>query len=607
MIAAALAVSLATSPAVVAAPEVGWSRVRSARFELLTDGGAAEALAAAAALARFDRVLEQLIPQRRADPGDPIVVLAFRDGDAFARFVPRHAGAPREVDGFFQGGTARCYIAFNLRAERTDPYDALYHEYAHLALNRFLPAQPAWVAEGLAEMYAAWQPAGGPGGTGGSPQLEERARIHSARAEEARVGLARPEHLGLLRARGLLGVGEVLRATYTSEMYVREGLSQRFYAQSWLLAHYLVLGRPRGTEQLQQYLEAITQGTDGIAAFRAAFGEDPASLAPRLRAYMEMAALPVASVALADGNAVAGTGPPPEVMPVAPAEIESLLADLLLHQDRPREARRHLERALATDPGFVPAREGLAQVALSQARWDEARAQLKAALDREPESPLALHRYADALVKEAARRGEVLSDAETDAAVSALEKAVGQAPHFADAVELLARLRPQPPRRRIALLDPVFTREPQRTDIGITLAGLYVRVNDLARAAAVLTRAQASARDENMRFLAGHLRARIGVASSQTREVTGTLVRLECQAEGALDFVVEVADRRFVLRASGPRAVLLYGPDGDPFERELICGPQRAPVSAFYLRHDGELDGLAGTLLSMTWSEVSSE
>jgi tetratricopeptide (TPR) repeat protein len=605
MIPFALVALMAAGPA--APSETGWARVRSPRFVLLTDGGAAEALPAAAALSQFDRVLERLIPRRRADPGDPIVVLAFRDEAAFARFVPRHAGASREVDGFFQGGTARCYIAFNLRAERADRYDALYHEYAHLALNRFLPAQPAWVAEGLAEMYSAWRPAGGPGGTGESPQLKERARIHSARADDARVGLARPEHLGLLRARGLLGVGEVLRAAYTSEMYVREGLSQRFYAQSWLLAHYLVVGRPRGTERLLQYLEAITQGTDGAAAFRAAFGEDPESLAPRLRAYMEMAALPVASVALADGNAVAGLGPPPEVMPVAPAEIESLLADLLLHQDRPREARRHLERALATDPGFVPARDGLAQVALSQARWDEARAQLKAALDREPESPLALHRYADALVKEAARRGEVLSDVETDAAVSALEKAVGQAPHFADAAELLARLRPQPPRRRIALLEPVFTREPQRTDIGITLAGLYVRVNDLARAAAVLARAQASARDENMHFLAGHLRARIGVASSQTREVTGTLVRLECQAEGALDFVVEVADRRLVLRAPGPRAVLLYGPEGDPFERELICGPQRAPVSAFYLRRDGERDGLEGTLLSMTWSETSSD
>jgi tetratricopeptide (TPR) repeat protein len=555
-----------------------WTRVRSARFELLSDGGPAEALSAAAALARFDRVLERLVPRRRADPGDPIVVLAFADEGDFSRYAPRQGGEPRAVDGFFQGGTARCYIAFNLRGERADPYDALYHEYAHLALNRFLPAQPAWVAEGLAELYAAWQPAG----------------------SQARVGLARPEHLHRLRARGFLSLGDVVRAAYTSPLYVREGLSERFYAQSWLLAHYLVLGRPRGHEQLQHYLESITQGVDGTAAFRTAFGEDPDSLAPRLKAYLEQAALPAAYVTV--GADELADAPRAEATPVATAELESLLGDMLLHQDRPRDARRNLERAVAADPGYVPAREGLAQVALGQARWDEARAQLKAALDREPESPIALHRYADVLVKEASRRGEVLSDAETDAAVSALEKAVGQAPHFADAAELLARLRPQPARRRIALLEPAFTREPQRTDIGITLAGLYVRVNELGRATAVLSRAQAAARDDSMRFLAGHLRGRIGFASSLTREVTGMLVKLECRAEGALDFVIEVGDRLLVLRAPAARSVLLYGPDGDSFERELVCGPQRAPVSASY-RHEAAREGLEGTLLSMTWNE----
>src|SRR5207245_394950 len=95
----------------------------------------------------------------------------------------------------------------------------------------------------------------------------------------------------------------------------------------------------------------------------------------------------------------------------------------------------------------------------------------------------ARYRYADALVNEASRRGEVLSDADTDAAVAALEKALRQTPHFADAAELLARLRPQPARGRIALLEPAFAREPQRTDIAITLSGLYVRVNEMRRAA----------------------------------------------------------------------------------------------------------------------------
>jgi tetratricopeptide (TPR) repeat protein len=565
-------------------PDGAWARVRAPRFELLTDGGAAEALSAAGALARFDRVLQQLIPSRRPDPGDPIVVLAFRDEDDFSRYVPRQPAEGRNVDGFFQGGTARCYIAVNLRPESPDRYDALYHEYAHLALNRFLPAQPAWVAEGLAEMYAAWQPAGA----------------------EVLVGLVRPEHLRLLRDRGLLDVGEVIRAGYTSELYVRESLNERFYAQSWLLAHYLVIGRPRGAEDLQRYLDAIARGDEAAAALRSAFGEGPESLAPRLRAYLELPALPAARVPLAEGDAWE-RAELLEITALPRAEIDSLLGDLLLHQDRPREARRHLERALAADPGSAGARDGLAQVALGQARWDEARAQLKAALDRDPDSPLALHRYADALVKEAARRGEVLSDAETDAAVAALEKAVGRAPHFADAAELLARLRPQPARRRIALLEPAFTREPQRTDIGITLAGLYVRVHDLARAAAVLTRAQAAAHDEAMRFLAGHLRGRLGDASSQAHEVTGTLVRLECQAEGALDFVVDVGSRHLTLRAPGPRAIFLYGPDGEPRERDLVCGAQHSLVSALYLQRDGAPDGLEGTLLSMTWSEASSE
>ena len=111
-----------------------------------------------------------------------------------------------------------------------------------------------------------------------------------------------------------------------------------------------------------------------------------------------------------------------------------------------------------------------------------------------------------------------------------------------------------------------------------------------------------------MRFLAGHLLRRTGYASSLTREVTGTLVRLECQADGALDFLVEAADRRLLLRAAGPRAVLLYGPDGDPLERDLVCGPQHAPVSALYLRRDGAgPGGPEGTLLSLTWSTSDSE
>ena len=118
----------------------------------------------------------------------------------------------------------------------------------------------------------------------------------------------------------------------------------------------------------------------------------------------------------------------------------------------------------------------------------------------------------------------------------------------------------------------------------------------------VLARARTAARDADMQFLAGHLLGRIGFASAATGEVTGTLVRLECREGGALDFVVDAEGKLLTLRAAGPRSVMLYGPDGEPREKELVCGPHHSPVSAFYVRADGG-DGRAGTLLSMTWDE----
>ena len=585
----ALAIAAAAWAILVPAPSPAsaalWVRVRTGHFELLSDGGAAAARPAAAALVRFDRVLKEVLPEPAAAGDGPLVVLGFTNDESFRSCVPRHGGEPRAVDGFFQGGTARRFIAVNLRAERPDPYDALYHEYAHLALNRSLPAQPAWVAEGLAELFSAWAPAGA----------------------DARVGLPRPEHLALLRRRGLRPVADILRADYTSDLYLRHEQTDLFYAQSWLLAHYLVVSRRGGRDQLRDYLAAITQGADAVAAFRDAFGDEPDALRPRLQSYMDGPALPVASVPLPAGSELDARDRALEATPPSPGEVDYLLADLLLHQERPREARRHLERSLAAEPGFAPAREGLAAVALGEARWDEARTQLKAALERDPGRPIALYHYADALVKEASRRGEVLTDADTDAAVAALEQAVHQVPHFVDAAELLARLRPQPVRGRIALLAPVFTREPERTDVAITLSGLYVRVNDMRRAAAVLARARAAARDPDMRFLAGHLLGRIGFASSLTGEVTGTLVRLECLEGGALDFVVDAAGTRLTLRAAGPRSVMLYGADGETLERELVCGPHHSAVSAFYMRADAPDGTMTGTLLSMTWDDSGSD
>jgi tetratricopeptide (TPR) repeat protein len=394
----------------------------------------------------------------------------------------------------------------------------------------------------------------------------------------------------------------LLRADYTSDLYNKPRQRDAFYAQAWAFAHQVVLGRPDGPARLQDYLVGLTRGLDPVESFRRAFAEDLGSAQARLVAYV--AAGPPAAAWTPQtelGAEITLTVDAP-----APAEVEYVMGDLLLHGGRVREARRHLARALAADPGFVPAQQALAQVALRQARWDEARAHLQAALAEDPDSPVALFQFAETLAREAAHRSEVLSDDDTARAVAALEKCVARAPYHADAVHLLAQLKPAPLHRRIPLLEAAFRREPHRTALGITLAGLYSKANDLARSTATLLRAREAARDEDMRFLCTHLLGRVTYVASVTAEARGTLRSLECLPGGGLTFLVETGHSMLRLHAPSPRAAMLYGPEGESLERDLVCGSHAEPVMAWY-KHEGDAEraGLDGTLLSLSFPELA--
>jgi len=67
----------------------------------------------------------------------PTVVIAFRDRASFAPFLPTYRGRRQDVDGYFQAGSDRDYIAACLGPEG-DPDETLFHEYAHVLLNRTL-------------------------------------------------------------------------------------------------------------------------------------------------------------------------------------------------------------------------------------------------------------------------------------------------------------------------------------------------------------------------------------------------------------------------------------------------------------------------------------
>ena len=554
----------------------GWARARSAHFEVLSDASADRARALAAHLERFRRVMEAVLRRTPEGPDPPTIVVAFDDARSFAPFVPLFHGRPQEVQGYFQGGSDRDYIAVDLDTAPDDPYETVDHEYAHVLLNRTLSAQPVWLAEGLAEVFSRWDAAG--------------AEVH--------LGQPARDHLRRMAREKPLPLARLLRVDASSSLYNEGDQRGILYAQSWALAHWALLGRgPTGAADLRVFLSAVAGGVEPERAFASAFGAE-VPVAERLLAAYVAGPLPVARFDAPgmDEEVRLESDTPSR------AEVEYRLGDLLLHGGRVADARPHLRRALESDPRFAPAHEALGHAALRQARWEEARREIGLAREADPGNAVALYRYAEMLVRETGARSEVLSGAREQEVVEALEHAVSLDPALADACDLLARLRPEPSDERIAQVSAALARDPTRADLGLTLAGLYVREDDFSAARAVLVRTRAVARDETHRFLSDHMLARLDTFTAGMAEARGTLVSLECRPDGALRFVMAGAGARLRLEAPSPTAVFLYGRDGSRVERTLTCGPQRTAVRAWY-RPGGlrSADGPDGTLFSLTF------
>jgi tetratricopeptide (TPR) repeat protein len=530
-----------------------WVRARSPHAEVLTDGTEAQARRAAERIEAFRRVLEPaLAPLSLAGDQRPPLVLAFRSRAAFASVLPHRNGAPHDVDGVILGGSDRTTIAVHLEA--ADFEGALAHEYVHYALGPVLSAQPPWLGEGLAELLAQ----------------------ASLWPEAATVGRASDSHLRLIARAGLLPLREVLAVGYLSSTYQGEG-RERFYAQSWALAHWIVAGGHGGIAGIIDFTHAIAEGEDPAAAFARSFGMTVDAAQGSLAAYL--AALPLPTVSIPLGPAPAP--PAIEIAAVDGADVDIHLGDLLLRGGRLSDARSHFARALGA--GRSGAHEGMAAVLLRLGQLKEADQHIEAALAANAGDPRALQRRAELIVREVARRGDVMGEQDTARAVAVLERALAADPDLADAADLLARLRPAPIAHRIALLRRAVKRDPARADIAFTLSALHIRRNDFAEAARVLRRARENTRDDAHRFLSSHLLSRIRAVASARGEARGVLEAVECLPAGALAFRVRTPTGVLRLAAESGRSLFLYDADGETVERELTCGPASLPVTARYV------------------------
>lgn len=140
----------------------------------------------------------------------------------------------------------------------------LFHEYAHSFMFHHSEINyPPWFVEGFADFYGPTRIAGNTVAVGVPPIFRSYTLSYG----------------------GGMSYAELLRSSKAVWENTPQK-SQDFYAQSWVLTHYLMSDEGRRSK-LNAFFEAYNNGTDAVAAFETTFGIKVDDLHDLIAAYMK--------------------------------------------------------------------------------------------------------------------------------------------------------------------------------------------------------------------------------------------------------------------------------------------------------------------------------
>ena len=294
---------------------------------------------------------------------------------ALRAFSPQaRSGRTPDLDGYFLPSPDVNYFVV-APAYGGSPARALFHEYTHWVTYRSARGPIAtWISEGLAELYS-------------TTEFSGRTRASLGAASARAIALQQGRWLPIAALISDDGAARYLSSPGTAEL---------FYAESWALVHYLVVGQ-RGVRagQLQDFLTARAGGVSSRQAFEAAFRTTPDKLDILLRAYLSQPQLPLRTV-----QVPAAEREPVEVAPAPAWAALRLQGDLWTRVGRFDDANRALEAAAVANPAAPDVRQSLGVLRSSEGRFNDAIALLAPLTREQPEAFPAQYYLATALARE---------------------------------------------------------------------------------------------------------------------------------------------------------------------------------------------------------------
>jgi len=610
-----------------------WTSVRSQNFQLVGNASEKDIRLVANRLEQFRSVFALLFPTTKLTSPVPTTVIVFKSDGSYKPFKVN-----QNVAGYFQPGEDVNYITLTAEtASEEHPFRTIFHEYVHLLIeNTMGPTVPVWFNEGLAEYYSTFE------------ITDENRKVI--------LGDLIRNHVLYLRETKFLPLRTLLAVDHKSPYYNEGNKMNIFYAESWMLMHYLLQGEhQKRRSQLVHFLELLRSNTTIDDAFQQAFQINLEAFEKDFRAYVQGAKYMATAVTF---EKKLDFDSEMQSAPLTEAEAQAYLGDLLLHTHRLSDAEIRLQQALTLNPELPMAETSFGMLRFRQGRLADARQYLEKAVAGNSQNYLAHFYYAYALSGLTLEGSQVVSSYSSEEAAkmrAELKKAIELKSDFPESYALLGFInvvRNEEVDETIALLKHALTISRAGQRVPFMLAQLYMRKENFAEARQLLEPIARNSPNPQMKLEAQSLldgvtrteeqiakfkemekQAATGGGDSQPRlrrtdgttevvsvssasdwntllsqslrkpldgetRVEGILKSIECNARG-ITFLIQTGDRLLKLHSNNFERVTITAYTGD-ISGEITCGP-RKPENLVVMTYvaakdkskvDGELSAL---------------
>lgn len=570
-----------------------WSQVQSPHFTVYTDAGEKRGREVALRFEQIHDAFGVILQKVRVNSPVPLTIIAFRNNKELSAFAPKYRGKTVQLAGFFQQGGDRDFIMVDLSSE--GGWHVVYHEYGHLLVHTNLPPVPPWFDEGFAEYFATLH--------------VDKRDIYFGEMEDFQNYILRSQRW--MKSAYLFGI------RHDSPEYNESGDHRSvFYAESWLVVHYLM--DKRKMAEASKFLDLVqNQGKPIPEAFQSAFGMSTDKFDKELDGYFRGSGTMryyrhPAPAGIAEGAYSS--------KPISGLDAEAELADLRFHSPEGRTAAvAEFKGILAKDPNNVIANRSLGYAETMSGQREEALPHIRKAVELDPKDGHSHYLYAYLLSQSepfaVGYENSTPSDTVKTMQVQA-EAAIAANPELADAYEILGRAQMMEHDNDAALasLKKAIELNPQDNAYRFNLANYLAMRRSWEAAKMVLKQVMASSDTSAAemarmqlaeierrqtegplpRMAHSGLRAPIRAAdAAETSAVVvnlpvhyakGKLLRVDCSADPAAKFVVDVAGKEWTFSAADRNHMVLLGED------KLSCDWHDRKVAINY-REQGESQG----------------